>query len=273
MSDRVQTNPMVTIFNGRRRSLGGEDVHSGIFIQLYKELQKHLKEFTSAQWLVFTAIAFYIDEDGWAWPGRERLAFDTGMNIDTVKRALTGLCEMQIDGNRVLLKYQPRKDEIRVTYIQTGGGQFLSNHYLLFPSWEEVRLFSGRGIKRAEGPWVQKPSTVEPTTVEPTTEKTSTKDTHDKQYPCSGGVLELLSEFGVRRTKKVKTLAQRFNVEEVERVIASVADAGVDNPQGLVVSMLDNGDVPPESVPERNKWLDGKYGYLWERVEHDVDDG
>ena len=272
----MQKNPMVTIFNGRRRSLGGEDVHSGIFIQLYKELQPYLKEFTSAQWLVFTAIAFHIDADGWAWPGREKLAFDTGLNIETVKVALEGLCRLRIEGNPVLLKYQPRRGEEPAAYVQKGGGQFLSNHYLIFPSWEEVRIFSGKGVKRGTVPWVEKPSTVEPSTVEPSTEKPYTNNTHNKQYPCSDGVLELLGAFGVRRTKKVKGLALRFSVDEVERVLAAASVSGVENPQGLVVSMLENGDVPAEEGAEGEdykRFTRGKYAHLYERREEDGEDG
>lgn len=271
----MQKSPMVTIFNGRRRSLGEDDLNTGIFIQLYKELQPHLKAFSGSQWLVFTAIAFYIDEDGWAWPGLERLAFDTGLNVSTVKIALRGLCSMEVDGCRVLLKFQPRVSEKPIGYVYAGSaGKFLSNHYLLFPTWEEVRIFSEKGVKKGTMPWVGFPPTAKPPTAMPTAENPATKDTHDKQYPCSSSdVLNLLKGFGVRRTKKVQALAQGFSVEEVERVIASAADAGVDNPQGLVVSMLDNGDVPPESVPERNKWLDGKYADLYERGDHDVEDG
>ena len=274
MSVTMQKSPMVTIFNGRRRSLGKDELNTGIFIQLYKELQPHLKEFSGSQWLVFCAIAFYIDVDGWAWPGLERLAFDTGLNVSTVKVALRGLCSMQVDGCRVLLKFQPRVSEKPIGYVYSGSaGKFLSNHYLLFPTWEECRIFSEKGVKKGTTPWVGFPPTAKPSTAIPPAGNPSTKNNQTKQYPCVDGVLELLSEFGVRRTKKVRALVQGFSVEEVARVIASAADAGVDNPQGLVVSMLDNGDVPPESVPERNKWLDGKYADLYERGDHDVEDG
>jgi hypothetical protein len=90
---------------------------------------------------------------------------------------LAHLCQLEIEGHRVLLRYQPKTDE----------GTFQSNRYLLFPSAEEVARYEGRGVSHLgaetgggfddrggktppRSPWWEKPTSENPTT----------KKNHDK---------------------------------------------------------------------------------------------
>ena len=115
--------PLITIFNGRRRSLGGEPAGQGVFAQVYVGLLGYICEFSGSEFKVLMAIALHSNESGWAWPSRPTLARETGLAVNTVSVALSGLCEKRVDGQRVLLRYQP----------QSKVGCWEPNHYLMFP--------------------------------------------------------------------------------------------------------------------------------------------
>jgi hypothetical protein len=124
---------MITIFNGRKRSLGdGSGPQSEVFAQMSVQFRSHLHHFKGAKLAVFLAIALHADQDGWAYPSRELLCKETGYNLTTVALALSELCEESIEGHRVLLRGQPRMAK---------GGTFANNTYLIFPSADEVRKF------------------------------------------------------------------------------------------------------------------------------------
>ena len=192
MADQVdQDSPLITIFNGRSRDLGGEGVKAGPFVQVRVGLVKHLCEFKGARLSVFMAIALHSNEDGWAWPSRARLARETGYSVDTVARAVADLCKVRVNGSRVLLRYQP----------QGVRGIFRSNRYLIFPTLRDLSLFEhdqpeliGLGSKDLEEvgegengkvkprsglPCTVKPCTVEPYTVKPCTENHYTNQNHE----------------------------------------------------------------------------------------------
>ena len=120
---------MISIFNGRRRSLGGEQ--PSVYAQIGIQFREHLHEFKGARLAVFLAIALHADENGWAYPSQKTLERETGYHRNTIQTALRELCEMTINGHRVLLRYQPRSE----------GDKFDSNRYLIFPSAEEVEKF------------------------------------------------------------------------------------------------------------------------------------
>jgi hypothetical protein len=168
---------MISLFNGRTRSLGSGG-KAGVFAQVDVSFRGYLHLMKGAHLGVFLAIALHADGDGWAWPSYATLARETGYSEDTIRRALAHLCELEINGHRVLLRYQPKGEE----------GTFQSNRYLLFPSREEVARYEGRGVTHLGAgsgggfddrggktpprpPWWEKPSSEKPTT----------KKNHDKQ--------------------------------------------------------------------------------------------
>jgi hypothetical protein len=121
---------MISIFNGRSRSLGasgGEDVH----LQVSVDLRKHLHLFKGAKLGVFMAIALHSDKDGWSHPSTAVLRKETGFNPDTIFKALDDLCDLQVEGHRVLLRKGVRQSR----------GQFSNNHYLIFPTAEEIAKY------------------------------------------------------------------------------------------------------------------------------------
>jgi hypothetical protein len=142
-------DPLITIFNGRRRELG-EGEKSAVYLQVFVEMRCYLRLFTSAEWMVFTAIALHIDENGWACPSVEpTLVAETGLCRDTVYKALSGLDKLKIEGRRVLMRYQPRVGDVRPIDLpkRGGGGRFASNHYLIFPSKAELRRYERAGVR------------------------------------------------------------------------------------------------------------------------------
>ena len=166
---------MISFFNGRTRSLGGET--SEVFAKMDVAFRGYLHLLKGAHLGVFLAIALPGNEDGWAWPSYATMARETGYSEDTIRRALAHLCKLEINGHRVLLRYQPKGQE----------GTFQSNRYLLFPSAEEVARYEGRGVAHLGAetgggfndrggktpprpPWWEKPSSENPTT----------KKNHDK---------------------------------------------------------------------------------------------
>lgn len=149
---------MISLFNGRKRTLGADS--SGVWAQISVDFRKHLHLFRGARLVVFLAISLHTDEGGWAWPSYELLAEETGYSRDTIRRALGELCQIRIEGHRVLLRYQP----------QEGGGQFASNRYLIFPTAEDVSQYEGSGVyhlgAETGGGFDNNPSWQNPTTVD-----------------------------------------------------------------------------------------------------------
>jgi hypothetical protein len=154
---------MISIFNGRKRTLGGST--SEIYAQVSVDFRKYLHVLKGPQLAVFLAISLHIDAHGWAFPSRDLLARETGYTAQTVSRALTKLCSITINGQRLLLRHQRPKHD----------GTFGPNHYLIFPSPEECLQFE------AVQPCMTLPSTVEPSTAGPSTVGSPTKKNHTKE--------------------------------------------------------------------------------------------
>jgi hypothetical protein len=168
---------MIQIFNGRSRSLG-QDAQEAVFLQVSVKMRQHLHHFKGARLGVFLAIALHSNADGWAWPSLAVLRSETGYNVQTISQALSDLCTLTIDGQRVLLAVQDRAPH----------GTFATNRYLLFPSAAEVARYQGAATDGTppilsdtpgstptpNASATAGPDTPAPTTVQPSVEKPST---------------------------------------------------------------------------------------------------
>lgn len=121
---------MISIFNGRKRALGGET--PSVFAQVGVDFREHLHKFKGARLGIFLAISLHADENGWAYPSYGLLNRETGYGKDTIARALADLCKMTVNGQRVLLRFQPYDSEAK---------RWMSNRYLIFPSAEEIARY------------------------------------------------------------------------------------------------------------------------------------
>ncbi len=152
---------MISIFNGKSRGIG-QAQQSAVYLQVSVALRDHLHRFKGARLGIFLAIALHSDEHGRASPSVDLLHRETGYNKETIAKALTALCELTIDGARVLLAIQERRS----------GGTFEKNEYLVFPSPAEVAQYEAANVvRKARTP--NAPSTEKPDTVQPSTEKPS----------------------------------------------------------------------------------------------------
>jgi hypothetical protein len=124
---------MVTIFNGRCRTASSSGDTS--FIQIEHRILKHLKEFTGNEWLVFTALALHVDDEGRCFPSMARIMHVTGLTAPTVRTVMRTLQEKRIDGGIVLSVTDRFAENMRQT----------SNEYILFPGIEGVKLLGGEG--------------------------------------------------------------------------------------------------------------------------------
>lgn len=161
--------PLMSIYNGRTRDLGGAEDNSP-YIKVQARFRKHIKHFKGARLAVFMAIALHIDEEGWSYPSIPLLCEETGYNKGTVSAAITDLCEMEIEGERVLLAIQVKE-----------GRHFAQNRYLIFPSKDDVRQHETEGAyarkpRRADTAEVEIQSTGFSDTEGQYTEKQSTED-------------------------------------------------------------------------------------------------
>jgi hypothetical protein len=107
-----------------------------VYAQIDASFREYLYILKGAKLAVFLAIALHSNEDGWSWPSYETLSRETGYSLDKIRDALAELCSLEINGQRILLRYQP----------QQSGGKFATNRYLLFPTQEEVEQFENAGV-------------------------------------------------------------------------------------------------------------------------------
>src|SRR6059058_4252008 len=147
---------MIQIFNGRSRALG-QDAQEAVFLQVSVKMRQHLHHFKGARLGVFMAIALHSNADGWAWPSLAMLKAETGYNVQTISQALSDLCALTIDGERVLLAVQDR----------AAHGTFATNRYLLFPSDEDVARYAGEESAPQARPPLDLPLTATPRAAQP----------------------------------------------------------------------------------------------------------
>jgi hypothetical protein len=170
---------MITIFNGRKRILG-DGGQKSIFAQISVDFRNYLHIFKGAKLHVFLAIALHANAEGWAWPSYGLLAKETGYSEDTIRRTLRALCEVTVEGHRILLRFQP----------QTEDGTFDSNRYLIFPTDEDVKEYEKGGIQHAQGPGFadrcgKTPQRPDRCGKIPQRENTATVKPHNEEEPAS----------------------------------------------------------------------------------------
>lgn len=118
---------MIKVFSGRWRGLG--DNQNGLGMLLDFKFRGIIHLFNGAKLHVFIAIALHSDENGIACPSYDLLEAETGYTRGTIATALNELCEMEIDGQKVLARFRSRDE----------AGQFAGNNfYLIFPNAEEL---------------------------------------------------------------------------------------------------------------------------------------
>jgi hypothetical protein len=192
---------MIQIFNGRSRALG-QDAQDAVYIQVSVTLRHHLHYFKGARLGVFMAIALHSNAEGWAWPSLVVIRAETGYNVQTISQALSDLCALTIEGQRVLLSVQDRAPH----------GTFATNRYLLFPSDEDVARYAGEESDPEAHPPLDVPLTPTPRAVHLSLEKPSTVPPHTAA-PSS-------EKAHVRRTMANKNHGEQEPVRERARYVA-----------------------------------------------------
>jgi hypothetical protein len=220
---------MITFFNGRRRGLG-ENPSPQVYAQIDASFRNYLHHLKGARLAVFLAIALHANEEGWSWPSYRLLSQETGYDLHTVRIALADLCSLEINGQRLLLRYQPAGEK----------GRFESNRYLIFPTPEEVRQYEGKGVfhpktvlgnssnRRA------KTAQRSPLGSFPTTENCPTNQNHDQPEP----ILE--EEEEASRDCEIDEIAgvlQESGVfpENAARIAALMSQAGLTSQDALEI--------------------------------------
>ena len=143
---------MITIFNGDTRGFKG--VSKGYFLQIELQMRDYIREFTGNEWLMFSILMLYMKPDGRATPSEELLLEKSGLQRETVYKLLARLKDKEINGQRILLRYQP---------IVSGRKQGAVN--ILFPTDEEIEEYEARYAKRE--PHTDFPHTDDPDPVPP----------------------------------------------------------------------------------------------------------
>lgn len=113
---------MFTIFNGR--SLSFDSNKPIVYGQISIEFLKHMHEFTGAKLAVFMCLCLHSNSEGYSWPKIETIKRETGYKDNhTIYIALNELCEMKIEGKRILSR---EKDTVE-------GSSYMRNRYRIFP--------------------------------------------------------------------------------------------------------------------------------------------
>lgn len=194
---------MVTIFNGRCRTASTANDTS--FIQIEHRILKHLKEFTGNEWLVFTALALHVDNEGRCFPSMARIMHVTGLTSPTVRAVMKSLQEKRIDGGVVL----------SVTDRFAENNRQTSNEYILFPGLEGVNLLEGEGKDsyRGEGTKILDPFNKNNNELEPINKKgVRTRGVSKKMPSADDPARALYASF--RQWKYPLADPQDFNLSE-----------------------------------------------------------
>ena len=124
-------NPLITIFNGRRRRPGDDEAQ--IYAQVDVTFRQHLHRFKGARLSVFMCIALHIDKDGWTRSlSIDQICHETGYTRNTVAKATAWLRQATLHGYRVLLVTNSGRDE---------NGTWHTNEYLVFPTDQDIRQY------------------------------------------------------------------------------------------------------------------------------------
>jgi hypothetical protein len=143
---------MFKVFSGSWRGIGANASPEVLFMQVGFEFRQHLHHFKGASLGVFMCIVLHANPQGESFPSYEQIRTETGINTDTIGRALEHLNNLEIDGQRVLLRYRIRDKKNRFV-----GG----NRYIIFPSPDQLEQFEPSSAKAgeasAEGAPVEEP--------------------------------------------------------------------------------------------------------------------
>ena len=127
---------MIKVFKGAWRGIGQQKDNIGmIFSFRFRDYMHHFKGVKLA---VFIALCLHADENGVCYPSYSRLEKETGYYREAVSKAIQQLCEMEIEGHRILIKWRER-DEI--------GKYTGSNRYRIFPTQKEIEELLGSKIE------------------------------------------------------------------------------------------------------------------------------
>lgn len=106
---------------------------SEIFFRVYTQAFKSglVRELGKERWLLLTALAAYMDEDGKAYPTQDQLAEDVGMGRRAVTRILKQLKEFTFNGKPI------------ITVEKHGNGFNNNNVYTILPA-AQIAIFHGQ---------------------------------------------------------------------------------------------------------------------------------
>jgi len=126
---------MLTIYNGHYRTPAESGVRH--FIQLEIGMLAHLREFTCSELMVMVSLGLHIDQRGYCFPSVSRLQEVTGLTAPTIRTAIKGLTEKQIEMKPVLLMRERK----------AATGRQTSNEYILFPQDDNAFDIIDEGVK------------------------------------------------------------------------------------------------------------------------------
>ncbi|MEW6287773.1 MAG: hypothetical protein AB1509_16270 [Chloroflexota bacterium] len=149
---------MFKIFAGNWRGVGADNGQSTMFMQIGLEFRDHLHHFKGAPLAVFLAIVLHSNQDGFAMPSYDLLEQETGLARETISRAVEHLCGLEIDGQRVLLRYR-LMDAKTKRFI---GG----NRYIVFPTETQVAKYGSGKVLVGGEPESDFPTLAEPNDLE-----------------------------------------------------------------------------------------------------------
>ena len=132
---------MFKVFSGSWRGIGANANPEVLFMQIGFQFRQHLHHFKGASLGVFMCIVLHANPQGESFPSYEQIRAETGINTDTIGRALEHLNNLEIDGQRVLLRYRIRDKKNRFV-----GG----NRYIVFPSPDQLEQFEPSSAKAGE---------------------------------------------------------------------------------------------------------------------------
>lgn len=241
---------MITIFNGKMRRLG-QGGSAAVYAQIDLEMRNYLHLLKGARLAILLAIALHADEDGWAWPSYSTLQRETGYSIHAIQDALEYLCKLEINDQRVLLRYQPVGEE----------GRFQSNRYLIFPSSEEITQYEGQGITHlgaaTGGGFDRRAKTARRSL--PSCSFCVTEKLHDEQEPCSLTRTMNQDEEGDEH-KKIEQMLKKYGVfpQPAQEIAAALFARGL-SPEEAEQEFLDvlrasGGDTGKTVYRLRQEW-------------------
>lgn len=241
---------MISVFNGRCRGLGQQPA-SRVYVQIdvaFRDVLYHLK---GARLAVLLAIALHANEDGWAWPSYEQISRETGYDLHTIRNALADLCRLEINGQRVLLRFQPSGSR----------GRFESNRYLIFPSPEEIARYEGSGVRhpgaRSGGGFDRRAvfARRSPSCSFPTTENCTTNNNQSKPEPDNNYQDEEEEEKNNDTADKIAEIARALQEngvfpENAFKIATRMAEADLTAKEALDVYLATLRQVTEQNVPD-----------------------